>query len=506
MAADSVPSPDAEALFEEAACGLLVTSRNGVIQRVNQTFCRWVGRSADELVGRRKMQELLTMGGRIFHQTHWAPLLQMQGSVAEVKLEVVHADGHTLPMMMNAVSREHGGVVLHELAVFIAEDRNKYERELLMARRRAEELLNKQQQAQQALTLTQERLEMALASTQLFLWDLDVATSMPRFEDKVALLLGHAAPSPVSSKQFALCLHPDDRGRASEALAAALDPAVGEFGVMLRLQGVDGVERTVRATGRSFFDGADRLVQFVGMLQDVTELSRQRAEAEDRALFAEQMIGIVSHDLRNPLTAIQMSALLLSRSSPSANQLRVIDRIASSTARANRLIADLLDFTQARLGRGLKVSVRAVNLHELVSDNVEELAMAFADRQIEHRQQGSGPCLADADRLAQVIGNLVSNAVSYGALDRPITVTSLIHSRGFEVSVHNEGVPVPPELMPDLFKPMTRGSSPGQQARSVGLGLFIVREIVRAHGGDVEAVSTPESGTTFIARFPHATR
>ena len=80
VASDDIGLPDAEVLFEEAACGLLVTSRDGIIRRVNKTFCRWMGYCASELVGLRRIQDLLTMGGRIFHQTHWAPLLQIQGS------------------------------------------------------------------------------------------------------------------------------------------------------------------------------------------------------------------------------------------------------------------------------------------------------------------------------------------------------------------------------------------------------------------------------------------
>lgn len=95
------------------------------------------------------------MGGRIFHQTHWAPLLQMQGSLAEVKLDIIHRDGHAIPMVMNATRRSSGGRLCHEIALFVAQDRHKYEYELLLARKRAEELAEKEQQAQQLLLLAQ---------------------------------------------------------------------------------------------------------------------------------------------------------------------------------------------------------------------------------------------------------------------------------------------------------------------------------------------------------------
>jgi phosphoserine phosphatase RsbU/P len=361
----SEPSAEALALLDSAACGLLQTSDDGTIIRANRTFCTWVGRAPDTLVGVR-FQDLLTMGGRIFHQTHWAPLLRMQGSISEVKLDIVHIDGTTLPMVLNALRHEHGGVIVHELAAFIARDRDKYERELIQSRKRLEDL---------------------------------------------------------------------------------------------------------------------------------------HAEAKDRALFAEQMIGIVSHDLRNPLSSIVMGAALLSRGDASPSQERVLSKITRATDRANRLIADLLDFTQARLGSGLPVSPEPLDLHAVVAETLEELALAHPARWLEHVRVGAGSCSADANRLAQLLGNLVSNAVVYGTPETPVTVTSTIEESSFSIAVHNEGTPIAEATQENLFRPMTRGAKAQNTGRSVGLGLFIVREIARAHGGSAGVKSTAAEGTTFTAIF-----
>jgi sigma-B regulation protein RsbU (phosphoserine phosphatase) len=384
------PLPPVEELYDEAACGLALTSPDGTFLRVNKTLCRCVGWEARELVGMRKLQDLLTMGGRIFHQTHWAPLLQMQGSVAEVKLEIVHKAGQKLPMLMNAVRRQHEGRTFHELSIAVAEDRNKYERELLRARTRAEELLVLEQQSRRDL---------------------------------------HAAQ---------------------------------------------------------------------------LELSRQRAEAVDRALFAEQMIGIVSHDLRNPLSAIQMSAHVLGRGDLNEQQSRVLERLHASTRRVGRLISDLLDFTQARVGQGLKTAPKELDLHALVEECVDELTLSFPATSLIHRRIGQGRCRADSDRLAQLIGNLVANAMTYGSPGRPVTVTSAVESSGFSIAVHNDGNPVPAALLPSIFEPMSRGEQIPSSTRSVGLGLFIVREIARAHHGEVEVTSSLETGTTFTMHAPTA--
>jgi sigma-B regulation protein RsbU (phosphoserine phosphatase) len=367
-------SPEALEALDEAPCALARTTASGMFVRVNAPFCGWLGYSAEELVGKRKVQDLLTMGGRIFHQTHWAPLLQMQGSISEVRLELVRKDGARVPMIMNAIRREMAGAVVHDLAAFVARDRDKFEQELVAARK---------------------RLELANA----------------------------------------------------EATA---------------LQG----------------------------------------EAKDRALFAEQMMGIVSHDLRTPLSTISMSAEILIKSAPTANQLRVLDRITRAASRANRLITDLLDFTQARLGKGLAVEHKPMEPHAAVRDAVDELAMAFPGRDLRHVRHGEGTGRADADRLAQLVANLVSNAMVYGDAAAPVTVTSKAGSRTFSVSVHNVGTPISDEVRATLFQPMVRGEGHGTGSRSVGLGLYIVSEIAKAHGASVAVASDAIAGTTFTVDFP----
>lgn len=361
------PLPAVDALYAEAACGLLVTDSAGLILHANATFCRWIGMAVAELAGRRRFQDLLTVGGRIFHQTHWAPLLQMQGSVSEVKLEVRHADGRALPMVLNAMRRDDGGRVRHDLAVFPASDRHAYEAELLRARRQAEGLL---------------------------------------------------------------------------------------------------------------------------------------AEHQDRALFAEQMVGIVSHDLRSPLSALSLGVDLMARLGPSAQQAPVIDSLGRSVRRARRLVDDLLDFTMARIGRGLTVAIRPVELHAVVANHVRELAAAHPDRVLHHVQTGVGTVSADPDRVFQLISNLVANAATYGAPGKPITIRSDACDGSATLSVHNSGNPVPPDLLPTLFEPMVRGNDTPSGTRSVGLGLYIVSEIARAHGGTVRVTSTLEHGTCVEASLP----
>lgn len=498
MSADE-HTPSRGELYDGAACGLFSTARDGTIEQVNRTFCDWIGYSADELVGIRKLQDLLTVGGKIFHQTHWMPLLQIQGSVAEIALEMIRADQRVMPMLMNAIRRERDGVVSHDIAVFISEDRRAYEREILRSRQQAEEALAEQSRGQRALELTEQRLRLAVDAAQLCLWDED-AQGRPVFDHRAALLLGYPRPREVGAGEFAAAVEPADGPFPKPGGDDSPELYRHEY----RINGIDGIQRTVLETrGVLIVPGAP--AKHVGVLQDITEISRQRKAAEDRALFAQQMIGIVSHDLRSPLSVIMLGSDMLLGTSLGARQERYAQTILQAARRANRMVGDLLDFTAVRIGRGLAFKIVPVDLKTLVARSVEELSMAFPDRHIRHLHQGEGTCAADADRLVQLIGNLVSNAVKYGVPEGIVTVTSSIRPDSFSIAVHNDGAPIPQDLVAGLFEPMSRGEHTPDADRSVGLGLFVVREIARGHGGSVTMESTAQAGITFAVHIPRAT-
>jgi sigma-B regulation protein RsbU (phosphoserine phosphatase) len=505
---------DTDEPYELAPCGLLTTTAEGAIVGVNRTLCRWLGRASNELIGMR-FQDLLTIGSKLFHQTHWMPLLELQGSVAEVQFELVLANEKSLPVLVNAARRavspaasKEGGETrgLIDIAAFVAADRRKYERELLLARRRAEELLASGLEAQEARARAEARLRLALDSAELRVWDADVATGVRSYERSVASLIGRPASEPVSAEAYAACMRPEDLAADASAFAAALDTTSrATYSLEYPLLGHDGATRIVHSTGRAFFDAAGKPVSFSGVLDDVTALRQQEREAKQRAEVAEQLIGIVSHDLRNPLNAVLLGVHLLSTPAP-GNHERVVTRIASAANRANRLVGDLLDFTQARIGGGLRVGRTELALHEVVAECIDELKLAWPGRMIEHVRVGEGIGTGDPDRIAQVVANLGNNALTYGSPNEPIAITSVIGDH-LEIRVHNAGAPIPEELKAKIFEPMRRGEHQVKLgSRSVGLGLYIVREIATAHGGHVAIESNASAGTTFIVKLPGSAR
>lgn len=232
------------------------------------------------------------------------------------------------------------------------------------------------------------------------------------------------------------------------------------------------------------------------------EIAARRAAEE----FEKQLIGIVSHDLRNPLqTIVLSSSLLLKRDELNPASTRVVNRIQATAFLASRMIRDLLDFSQARVAGGIPVEVRECDLHAIVGQAVEELRLVHSTREIVLQQEGDGAAVLDPDRLSQVLNNLVNNAVNYSTPDTPVTVRTLRDGEKLRLEVRNSGNPIPLHFLPLLFKPMQRGAEAGsgdRQGRSVGLGLYIVDQIAKAHHGSIAVSSSSEDGTVFTVGFP----
>ena len=238
--------------------------------------------------------------------------------------------------------------------------------------------------------------------------------------------------------------------------------------------------------------------------RDATERRRAIALAKDRADLEEKLIGIVSHDLRSPLNAILIGAnVLLGREHADERTLRVLARMRSSAERATRLVGDLLDFTQARLGGSIKIQRRDGDLHQIAEQVVDELQSAHSEREIAVTAEGDASTALDADRVAQVITNLVANALKHGQSGGKVLVCTRGEGTGVVLEVTNVGPAIPGALLPVLFEPLTRASGAALGDRSVGLGLYIVKHIVEAHGGTV-VVDSDDARTTFSVRLPRA--
>jgi len=224
---------------------------------------------------------------------------------------------------------------------------------------------------------------------------------------------------------------------------------------------------------------------------------------EERKTLAlrEQFIGVLGHDLRNPLTGILGGMEMLQKNPLNARAAQWAKMVVASASRMAELIDVVMDFSRSRLGGGLTLER---HLHEEVEpvlrEIVTQLQTGKARREIETYFDVPVPVYCDLKRLAQLTSNLVSNALTHGDPEKPIRLAAIVADGTFEMSVANAGAPIPQAALASIFEPFSSGTV--QTSREgLGLGLYISRQIALAHGGELTVSSTPEA-TQFTFRMP----
>jgi signal transduction histidine kinase len=242
-------------------------------------------------------------------------------------------------------------------------------------------------------------------------------------------------------------------------------------------------------------------------VQLASEGRQQAAEAalsqeRETAALREQFIAVLGHDLRNPLSAISASADLLSLRKQEPDLVKIGQRLKTSTSRMARLIDDVMDFARGRLGSGIGVSIEAVDdLVVALRVVIAEVREANPERILADDIVLDTPVRCDRTRVQQLLSNLLGNAVTHGAAEFPVRVRARIEQEELVLSVMNGGNVIAPETLSKVFEPYWRPptSKPGG---GLGLGLYICRQIVLAHGGTLDVRSSAQEGTCFVARLP----
>jgi PAS domain S-box-containing protein len=215
----------------------------------------------------------------------------------------------------------------------------------------------------------------------------------------------------------------------------------------------------------------------------------------------ELLIGVLGHDLRSPMSAVMMGTQLVLSQESDLQKRRVLERVAVSSARMSRMIAQLLDLTRARIGGGMPLTRRPIDLESLALAIASEVQAAAPQRRLVVEITGNTRGEWDEDRLGQVLSNLLSNAIQHGRAGDVRLRVSGDDEHTVQIDVHSQGV-IPAERIPSLFDPFRRGPHRTSVSEGLGLGLYIVKQVVHAHRGQIEVHSTPASGTSFQISLP----
>jgi signal transduction histidine kinase len=220
----------------------------------------------------------------------------------------------------------------------------------------------------------------------------------------------------------------------------------------------------------------------------------------------DMFLAILSHDLRNPLGAISMTAQVLPHVSDKAEIAKCGLMIARGASTMERMIADLLDYTRTRLGAGMPVKPAPMDLAVLGREVIAEYRAAHPDHSFEFHTDSDVNGVWDSDRVRQAISNLIGNAVQHGSEVSPVSLSLRGEAANVFIDIHNWGDPIPPGELPKIFDPLIRGSSAehpkNNRPGSIGMGLYIAREVAKSHNGRIDVISTAASGTTFKIRLP----
>jgi signal transduction histidine kinase len=334
------------------------------------------------------------------------------------------------------------------------------------------------------------------------------------------------------------------QGDAAAAVSEGLDKAsevhaVGRAASGFELLAVVAEYRALRASvirlwrqsmpdpDRNDLDDVTRFNESID--QSLAEAVRSHTRQLDRS--RQLFLAILGHDLRNPLNSMMMSAELLAHEpalasvviagAPEVAAAEAARQIKTSAAAMDRMIRDLLDFTGAALGGGMPLTPTHVDLAQLCREVVAEMHAAHPRCAIDLSLRGDMGAGAgagagdftgewDASRLRQLVSNLLGNAIQHGEPECPIALSLTGEPADVVLAVRNQGPPIPEEMLTTIFDPLVRVVSPQMERRrrpgSIGLGLYIAREVVTAHGGSVDVKSSDEEGTVFTARLPRRRR
>ena len=298
-------------------------------------------------------------------------------------------------------------------------------------------------------------------------------------------------------------VHPDDLAACWTAWNRAVETGV-PFEVELRLKRAsDGAYRWQLARALAARDPAGAIVRWYGTVTDIHDQKIAAEQLSRLASLQQEVLGIVGHDLRNPLNAILVSTRTLANKAE-ASLRPTITRVARSAVRMKNMINDLVDYTRGRLGDTASLERQRCKIADLLREVIDELASVNPERTIRFEPADEGDGLWEPFRLQQLASNLIANALQYSSKETPVTVRIERAPGEIRLEVQNQGRPIPAEALASIFQPFKRAEdAQGQGVVHLGLGLYIVQQIAHAHGGRVEVRSDEESGTTFVVHLPH---
>jgi PAS domain S-box-containing protein len=471
--------------LDEAPIGMALVALDGRFVRVNRALCEIVGYEPSELTG-RTFQSITHPDDLNADLALWAQL--ERGEIPRYKLEKrsFHKNGAVVDILLNvALLRGKDGAPVHYIAQI--------------------EDITERKRAEAALRESERRLNLALDAAQMGTWDLDFATDTAVRSSRHAQIFGYSSPIPHwGIATFMPHVVPEDREQVERCFERAF--ATDVLDMQCRILWPDRSLHWIEAKGHVYRDQRGVPTRMLGTVVDITE-RKQKEQALRRAVAArDQILGLVAHDLRNPLGTVlmQVSAMARRGPEPERRNQRPIEIISRAARRMNHLIRDLLDVAQLEAGGGLRIERAQVSARDLVVEamEVQRSLVSAAQLELELDVQGDlAEVWADRNRLLQVFDNLIGNAVKFSKAGGQVTIGAATRPHEVLFFVSDTGCGISPEGQAHVFERFWQAAEHAGRL-GAGLGLPITKGIVETHGGRIWVESTPGQGSTFFFTIP----
>ena len=509
----------AEDMFEDAPFGYLFTAPSGSIIKANRTFLRWVGYDRAELIERFRLIDLLTTGGKLFYESHFAPSLRMSGSITEIALDLVGKDGHLIPALISAVQKrdEEGQPQFNRITVFNATERRRYEQELLLSRRKAEQasaelanLNSELERSNAALSASEQHLRSILDTLFAFVGVLNPEGVLLE-TNRAALESASLMPEQVIGKPFAdaywWSYSADVQSQLREAISKAHAGISSRYDAVIRLS--DRKFITVDFSLVPMRSAEGRVTHLVPFAIDITDrklMEEDLKRANNSLLKANEELGqfayAASHDLQEPLRTITLYAQLLSRKykgtlDPEAESF--IQFVVEGSQRMRELVTDILAFSQAQHSN---LVLRPTKLDDVLKITLANLQTAIRESGATVSHDPLPLLTVDGGRIAGLFQNLIGNSVKYRKANESPRIHISAERVGEEwvFAVKDNGSGFEQQYANQIFGIFKRLH--GRDLPGTGIGLAICKKVVETHGGRIWAESTPGVGSTFLFTLP----
>lgn len=363
--------------------------------------------------------------------------------------------------------------------------------------------------AVEQLQLSEERLRLALEAAYLGTWDWNVLTGEIVWSENHERLFGVLPGSFGGTYEaFLACLHPDDKDRVAHAITSALETKT-DFSCEFRVVWSNGSIHWISSRGKFYYNKIRQARRMIGVVLDITERKRREEELEQTNRLKDEFLAVVSHELRTPLNAILgWAKLLRSRNFDQATQNRSLEIIERNAIQQNLLINDILDTSVLTRGQ-MQLEASVINLVTVIENALNTVRLSAEAKSIilvSIIDSQEVLVKGDANRLQQVVWNLLANAIKYTQNGGKVEVRSVKQEDGSyaQITVNDNGIGISPDFLPYVFERFRQGDGLNSRSRNgLGLGLAIANQLVEMHGGTISAHSDGLGlGATFTVKLP----